>query len=51
MSEALSKEQIVSMLKFKLLSHEDVWNMYKDNKISLDEYCYCLTEWKKEGGI
>ena len=50
MSENLSKDQIVTMLTFNLINKEKVWDMYKSNLISLEDYCYCLAEWEKEKG-
>ena len=47
-NEKLSNDQIITHLCFKLLTSQDVWNMYKVGEISLEDYCYCLTEWKKE---
>lgn len=43
----MNNQQIINDLILKNMNHEGLWYLYKNEEISLEDYVYCLNEWRK----
>ena len=48
MNNNQSFEQILYMTLFGIYDRNNLWEMYQENILSLEEYCQCITELSKK---